>query len=68
MIEYLSAFLNAYLTENFQEIPEEETAELQSNQVATAEFLQEKETAIESFPWKILAFGLEFIWGATMLM
>ena len=55
-------------TENLQEIPEEETAELQSNQVATAEFLQEKETAIESFPWKILAFGLAFLWGATMLM
>ncbi len=54
--------------ENLQEIPEDETPELQVNQAATAEVLQEKETAIESFFWKILAFGFAFIWCATMLM
>jgi len=54
--------------ENLQEIPEEETPELQVNQAATAEVVQEKETAIESFFWKILAFGFAFIWCATMLM
>lgn len=54
--------------ENLQEIPEDETPELQVNQAATAEVVQEKETAIESFFWKILAFGFAFIWCATMLM
>lgn len=54
--------------ENLQEIPEDETPELQVNQAATAEVLQEKESAIESFFWKILAFGFAFIWCATMLM
>ena len=54
--------------ENLQEIPEEEIPELQVNQAATAEVVQEKETAIESFFWKILAFGFAFIWCATMLM
>lgn len=54
--------------ENIQEIPEEETPELQVNQAAIAEVVQEKETAIESFFWKILAFGFAFIWCATMLM
>ena len=54
--------------ENLQEIPEEETPELQVNQAAIAEVVQEKETAIESFFWKILAFGFAFIWCATMLM
>ena len=54
--------------ENLQEIPEEETPELLVNQAATAEVVQEKETAIESFFWKILAFGFAFIWCATMLM
>jgi len=54
--------------ENLQEIPEEETPELKSKQAATAEVLQEKESSIESFPWKILAFGLAFLWCATMLM
>ena len=54
--------------ENLQEIPEDETPEIQLNQAATAEVLQEKETAIESFFWKILAFGFAFIWCATMLM
>ena len=54
--------------ENLQEIPEDETPELQVNQAATAEVVQEKESAIESFFWKILAFGFAFIWCATMLM
>ena len=54
--------------ENLQEIPEDETPELQVNQAATAEVVQEKDTAIESFFWKILAFGFAFIWCATMLM
>ena len=54
--------------ENLQEIPEEETPELQVNQAANAEVVQEKETVIESFFWKILAFGFAFIWCATMLM
>ena len=54
--------------ENLQEIPEDETPELQVNQAANAEVVQEKETAIESFFWKILAFGFAFIWCATMLM
>ena len=54
--------------ENLQEIPEKETPELKSKQAATAEVLQEKESSIESFPWKILAFGLAFLWCATMLM
>ena len=45
----------------------EKTFEMGSNKAETA-VLQNNESRIELFPWKILAFFLAFLWLATILM